>query len=279
MCGHSPASIRSPHGLTGELNKDIRIAISASFRYIRVYLISEFPLGCNIVYNLLSEGGRWDSVSEAQTWPSTLNGFYFQGQGPKVRLTPVQLNGRRSLWERIERIIRVYTCHGVASIWAIGSSFENWLRDVIWARDGDFLLGWPPSSFYSSIFTFFWFYVPSCILVGFPTPPFACRMLYWTSPQLSEIKTFSCCSDQADCCNNYTPLGFWQLNAATWFLLLPEEYSMTTVPTSISGPQMRAALNVVVLLCLLTSMLLTALVSGVSSGLSKEQNHHFDHTT
>lgn len=96
---------------------------------------------------------------------------------------------------------------------------------------------------------------------------------------LRSIKTFSCCSDQADCCNNYTPLGFWQLNAATWFLLLPEEYSMTTVPTSISGPQMRAALNVVVLLCLLTSMLLTALVSGVSSGLSKEQNHHFDHTT
>lgn len=108
MCGHSPASIRSPHGLTGELNKDIRIAISASFRYIRVYLISEFPLGCNIVYNLLSEGGRWDSVSEAQTWPSTLNGFYFQGQGPKVRLTPVQLNAvglfEKGLRESLEYI-------------------------------------------------------------------------------------------------------------------------------------------------------------------------------
>ena len=30
--------------------------------------------------------------------------------------------------------------------------------------------------------------------------------------------------------------------------------------------------------CLLTNMILMALVSGVSSGLSKEQNRHFDHT-
>ena len=44
---------------------------------------------------------KGQSVSEIHTWPSTVNGSYLKGQAPKVRSTPIQLNGNRSLWERI----------------------------------------------------------------------------------------------------------------------------------------------------------------------------------